>query len=136
MTTEVIAKIKVWLQDKFEIEALPEEVIAINFGIQKVFDGYELYQNGCDDYNEKHDNWMLSEIYEPEDNFYNLGAPSLNLSEADIYKLYKIEVLNTLKQKQRGSKHLKYITITYFNGQPELIETLTDRYKSINKNAL
>jgi len=126
MTEEIIAKIKVWLQDKFEFESLPDEVIAINFGIQKVFDGYELYQNGCDDFNEEHETWMLSEVYEPEDNFFNLGVQSLNLTEADIYKLYKNEVLIALEHKQSDPKHLKYITITYFNGQPELIKTMTE----------
>ncbi len=123
-TTEVKKRIKQWLVGKLEIGNIPTSVIAINFGIQKVNDSYELYLKGCDEYYEEHDTWLLSEIFEPKDNFISLGTKSLNLKETDIYNLYKSEVLNLLKsQYDNYPKHLKYITMTYFNGKPERLRS-------------
>lgn len=124
VTTVLKNSIKNWLADKLEIGDIPTSVIAINFGIQKVYDGYELYLKGCDEYYEEHDTWLQNEIYEPKDNFINLGTKSLELTETDIYSLYKSEVLNLLKSKNDNYiKHLKYITMTYFNGQPERLRS-------------
>ncbi len=41
---EIIRKIVKWLTDKLECDNIQTEVLAINFGIQKVCDGYEIYQ--------------------------------------------------------------------------------------------
>jgi hypothetical protein len=123
MTSEIINKILFWLQDKLEYSDLPSNVVALNFRIQKVFDGYEIFQEGCDDFNEYHETWFLSNIYEPHDNFFSLGQLSLNLTETEIFDLYKSQVENLILQKERlFAGHLKFITITYFNGQPEIMK--------------
>jgi len=121
--SEVKNKIEQWLVDKLDIDNIPSNVIALNFGIQKVYDEYELYLNGFDEYYQEHDTWLLDVIYEPKDNFVGLGTKSLNLTEGDIYRLYKFEVLNLLKCKRENyPSHLKYITMTYFNGRPEILK--------------
>jgi hypothetical protein len=123
MTTEIKDKIWNWLQDKLEFSSLPDNVIALNFRIQKVYDGYELFQEGCDDFYEDHDSWMLSDTYQPLDNFFNLGLPSLSLTETEVFNLYKSQVLSLILQNDKfHAGHLKFITITYFNGQPELLK--------------
>ena len=120
----ITRKIAKWLIDKLECDTIPTEVLAINFGIQKVFDGYEIYQIGCDEYYNDHDTWLLSEIYQPADNFFNLGIESLNLSENNVYDIYKGEVLSQFSDKKRLPAQIKFITVTFFNGKPELIKTI------------
>lgn len=123
ITLEIKDKIRNWLHDKLEFSTFPADVIVLNFGIQKVYDGYELYQEGYDDYYEDHDTWMLSNIYKPVNNYFNLGISSLNITETEIFELYKSLVLSLiLKSDRLDTIDLKYITITYFNGQPELLK--------------
>lgn len=123
MNSEIKDKIWNWLQDKLEFRTLPDNVVALNFRIQKIYDGYEVFLEGCDYFYEDHDTWMLSNIYEPLDNFFSLGLPSLSLSETEVFDSYKSQVLNLILQNDRlHTGHLKFIAITYFNGQPELLK--------------
>ena len=122
MTTDVQNKISLWLQDKLNEANFPDDVIAINFGIQKVLDGYEIYQQGCNDFYKDHDTWLQSEIYSPADNFLNLGKSSLDIRQDEIFEYYKSEVVK-LRKRQTSGGHVKHVTITYFNGRPEDILT-------------
>jgi len=118
-------KISTWLNNNLRNEHIPENVIALNFGMQKVFDGYEFYQCGCNEYYENHDTWLLSVVYEPKDNFLNLGLHSLVLIEKEMYELYKKEIQNLITHnKEIYPSHLKYITVN-FNSPPELLEKRT-----------
>jgi len=128
MTSETKSKIKSWLHDKLEIEVLPDNVIALNFGIQKVFDGYELYQQGCDDFNKEHDTWLLSEVYTPKDNFFNLGRQSLDDSENKLFEFYKRELTHLINQNSKiFSKNLKHVTISFLNGPPVDILSINEK---------
>ena len=118
-------KIDTWLITNLKSEQIPKNVIALNFGMQKVFDGYEFYQFGYDDYYEEHDTWLLSKVYKPKDNFLSLGPDSLTLLENEMYELYKRAILDLITQNGRMyPRHLKYITIN-FNSPPELLRKRT-----------
>jgi hypothetical protein len=125
--SEMKLQIRTWLKGKLEKDQIPHNVIALNFGMQKVFDGIELYQAGHNTYNADHTTWMIENVYFPEDNFFNLGQASLDFSLVELYELYKNEVSILVHQKMELPKNLKYITITGHSGYPELITAIENQ---------
>lgn len=71
-----------------------EEIVAINFGAQKVFDGYQFYLSGHTWF-DGHDLWLLDEEWNPSKNFVSMGPDSLNHD-----RLYVLETLEKVIQSE------------------------------------
>jgi hypothetical protein len=121
-TTEIEKIIRNWLTHTIHKESIPHNVIALNFDIQRTYDEYEIFQTGHDDFYYDHDTWLLSQIYEPKENFIGLGISSLALTDSTIFEIYKSEVTNFLiNSLNLFPKNIKYFTCKYPGGVPELI---------------
>lgn len=108
---------EVWKYDK-----IPDNVLAICFHSQRVSDGFELYFYGYDQYYEEHDTWLLHEVYEPENNYFNLGIESSMLNEEELYALHKKEVEMFLTTElNRFNKKVEFFCVRFPIGIPELI---------------
>lgn len=94
-TIEIRKSIKNWLNDVFQCSVIPKNVLALNFNIQRTHDEFEIYLTGHDDFYYDNDTWILSEVFEPKANFKGLGIDSINLSDQEMYDIYKYEYLNS-----------------------------------------
>ena len=97
---DIKVKIRSWIHQLYQNEKIPDDIIALNFGIQKVFDSYQIYQSGHDDYYENHDTWLISEKYSPSINFVGLGKESLTLDRSEIFKIYKNELTYLIESEE------------------------------------
>ena len=121
-TSEIIRIIRKWLNVVFQDETIPNNVLALNFAIQRTHNEFEMYITGHDDFYHDHDTWLLSVVYEPKENFKGLGINSIKLSDRDMFNLYKNEVHDFLKNNIEvypESSH--YFTCRYPGGLPELL---------------
>lgn len=56
-----------WLTMCFAQTKIPNSVIAFHLGIYSSKRGYELYLDGCSDYNELTDDWCCSDVFQPKE---------------------------------------------------------------------
>jgi len=77
-----------------------EDIIAINFGAQKGFDGYAIYLSGHTWF-DGHDLWLLDEEWNPTTNYISLGSETLNIDRLYVLdaleKVIKNELIQTTK---------------------------------------
>jgi hypothetical protein len=119
--TKVRSNIYEWLINNFESK-VPQNIVAINYGIQIIDNGYEVYFFGSDFYDENNEIWTLNNSYSPKSNFLFIENSGNEYSEDKIYKLYKSEILHFIKKnKSIYPKNIIHTTVTYFNGNPEVI---------------
>lgn len=118
----VANNIRKCISEFWHYEEIPDNVISVCFHSQRVSDGFELYFIGYDDYYEEHDTWLLSEVFEPQKNYFNLGIESSLLSEQDLYNLHRIEVeLYLTENLDRFNSSIKYFCVRFPIGMPELL---------------
>lgn len=121
-TSEIKIGMKKWLNDIFHENAVPSNVLALNFHIQRTHDEFEMYLTGHDDFYHDHDTWLLSEVYEPKANFKGLGINSIELSDQEMYGIYRQEVFEFIKDKIDGyPENVHYFNCMYPVGMPELL---------------
>ncbi|RRJ87430.1 hypothetical protein [Flavobacterium macacae] len=121
-TIEIRNIIKKWLNDVFQDSAIPKNVLALNFHIQRTHDEFEIYLTGHDDFHHVHDTWLLSEVYEPKANYQGLGKDSIRLSDQEMYDIYKLEVFEFIKDKiDDYPEYVHYFNCRYPVGMPELL---------------
>jgi len=85
--------IKDWSNDLHYL-AKRKDIVAINFGAQKIFDGYEFYLSGHKWF-DGHDLWLLDEEWNPSKNYVSLGPDSLSHD-----RLYVLETLEKVIQSE------------------------------------
>lgn len=78
-----------------------EKIIALNFGAQKVYDGFELYLSGHTWY-DGYDLWLHDEQWSPNNNYVSLGEESLAFDRLEILEEYE----NVLKNEIVESRDL------------------------------
>lgn len=111
-----------WLNDVFQDSVIPNNVLALNFHIQRTHDQFEIYLTGHDDFYYDHDTWLLSEVYEPKANFKGLGIESIELSDQEMCDIYKHEVYEFIKDNlKRYPENVHYFNCRYPVGMPELL---------------
>lgn len=120
------SKIKViiinWLNDVFQNNSIPNNVLALNFHIQRTHNEFEIYLTGHDDFYHDHDTWLLSEVFEPKTNYIGLGIDSTVLSDREMYDIYKHEVFKFIKDKiDSYPKNVHYFNCRHPVGLPELL---------------
>lgn len=120
--SEINNIIKKWLNAVFLEDAIPINVIALTFHIQRTHDEFVVYLTGHDDFYYDHDTWLLGEVYEPKENYNGLGIDSIRLSDREMYNLYKNEVYEFIKvNKDKYPENIHYFTCRYPVGMPELL---------------
>jgi hypothetical protein len=119
--SKITSEIYNWLSNNFESK-IPQNIIAINFGIQIIENGFEVYFFGSDFYDENDDIWLQNESYTPLSNYLFIENKNNQYSENEIYKLYKSEIFHFIKNnKSKYPKNVLNTTVTYFAGNPEVI---------------
>jgi hypothetical protein len=78
-----------------------QNIIALNFGIQSVFDGFELCLSGHSWYDES-GLWYLDEEWNPEKNYISLGQESQELDRLKILDIYQ----KTVQEAVTGEKEI------------------------------
>ncbi len=81
--------------------AKSKEIVAISFGAQMVYDGFELYLFGHNWFDE-HDLWLFDKTWSPNNNYISLGKESLEFDRLKIFEEYK----NILKEEITNSQDL------------------------------
>ena len=49
-----------WISELVETETLPEEIVALNFGLYETPKGYCIYLNGSEEYDEEDEDWACN----------------------------------------------------------------------------
>lgn len=57
-----------WVSELIEGETLPEDIVALNFGLYETPKGYCIYLVGSEEYDEEDEDWACNNDYEPEEN--------------------------------------------------------------------
>ena len=57
-----------WISELVETETLPEEIVALNFGLYETPKGYCIYLNGSEEYDEEDEDWACNNDYDPDEN--------------------------------------------------------------------
>jgi|GEM_PF-3132161 len=76
-----------------------QHIIALKFGIQSVFDGFELCLSGHSSYDEN-GLWYLDEEWYPEKNYIPLGQESQELDRLKILDIYQKTIQETVTREQ------------------------------------
>lgn len=79
-----------------------KEIIALNFGGQLVYNGYELYFTGHTSFDKDDDLWLFDEGWAPDNNYISLGEESLAIDRLEFLEEYE----NIVKLELANSKEL------------------------------
>lgn len=106
-----------------DIQALSnqKEIIALNFGFQKVWDGFELCLSGHSWYDE-HDLWLLGEEWSPRQNYISLGKDSLEYDRLEIYGIYRKIVQDEINLNRALYDKLQRVVVRPNDGDPEIVK--------------
>lgn len=83
------SRIKHWLESLKRSEIIPEQIIAINFGIIEEEEEYKICLTGSDQYSKEDDTWAQCVRYQSQNKALGLGRNSK--------KYHLMEVLNKVK---------------------------------------
>lgn len=119
LANQILKVINIWSFDLQDL-ATCEDIIAINFGAQYVFDGYELYLSGHTWF-DGHDLWLLDKKWNPSTNYVSLGPNSLKLD-----RLYILDTLENVIQceiaKSKSIYEKLIVTVGLVNGEYKRIK--------------
>lgn len=97
-----------------------QEIIVINFGLQKVYDGFELYLSGHSWYDD-YDLWVLDEEWTPNYNYIPLGIDSLKFDRLEILEIYTVLLENEIrKSKDLYEKLIVFVGLV--DGDPKRLK--------------
>ncbi|QHE62563.1 MULTISPECIES: hypothetical protein [Rossellomorea] len=83
LLTDGYKEFEVWLNGLFEKENVPDEIIALNFGLFEREDGIQLYITGSSEWEIDDEDWASNNDYFPEGRY-----PSIKLYN-ELYNLYE-----------------------------------------------
>jgi hypothetical protein len=120
--TKILNTLKGWSERINIPDELPINIIALNFGIQKVFDGYEIYLEGYEWVDESSEIWLFDIKWSPDLNYIELGEESLKIDRSEMILKYKEIIEKSIKDCSfRYPGSVKNITICDPAGVPEFI---------------
>jgi hypothetical protein len=94
-----------------------ESIVALHFGAQKCFDGFEVYLGGHTWYDD-HDLWLLEADWYPEKNYISLGEDSLELDRLELLNLYKEIVEEKIRNSKPTYKRFDAVFVGLVDGDP------------------
>lgn len=119
---EILAILNHWSSIIAADKEFPTNIVALNFGLQKVWDSYELYLEGFTWYEDKDDTWLQFEAWSPAYNFISLSSEFLYMETSDLLKIYK-DILT--EQIRAGNlafpKQIQAVTVCFVIGLPDRI---------------
>ncbi len=83
------SRIKHWVESLKRSEVIPEQIVAINFGIIEEEEEYKISITGSEQYSQEDDTWAERVGYQPKNKDLGLGRNSK--------KYHLMEVLNKVK---------------------------------------
>lgn len=98
-----------------------QKIIAINFGFQKVWDGFELYLSGHSWYDD-HDSQLIDKEWTPRENYISLGEGSLQFDRLKILEMYEEIVEDQIKREKKLYNKLERIFIGPNDGDPKRLK--------------
>ena len=106
-----------------DIQALcnQEQIIAINFGLQKVWDGFELYLSGHSWYDD-HDIWLFGGDWSPKQNYISLGEDSLEFDRQEMLGMYEKIVEDEIKVKKELYSKLEIVVVGLNPEEPKRLK--------------
>ncbi|MCR6639850.1 MAG: hypothetical protein NVV82_12945 [Sporocytophaga sp.] len=103
-------------------DQFPVDIIALNFGIQRVFDGYEIYLEGYDWVDKSSEIWLFDIKWTPDLNYIKLGEESLKIDRSEMILKYKEIIGMSIKDCSFiYPKSVIIITVCDSAGVPEFI---------------
>ncbi|MFN7655479.1 MAG: hypothetical protein ACK5PC_19740 [Cyclobacteriaceae bacterium] len=99
LNNQIIKVVNDWSSDLQGL-AKREDIVSINFGAQKVFDGYEFYLSGHTWF-DGHDLWLLDEEWNPSINYVSIGPDSLRHDRLDVLETLEKVIQNELIQSAK-----------------------------------
>jgi hypothetical protein len=116
---KIIGAIKAWSYDIHDLNN-HREIIAISFGIQKVYDGFEVYLSGHSWF-DGNDLWLLDEKWKPKQNYISLGQDSLNYDRLEILKIYEKAVYDEIKTQKDLYKNF-IVVVSLVDGESKRLK--------------
>lgn len=104
LANQITTVISEWRSDLHSL-AERTDIVAINFGALKVFDGYVFYLSGHTWF-DGHDLWLFGEAWEPSKNYISFGPDSLNLERLYVLETLEKVIKNELIQSPKMYKKL------------------------------
>lgn len=107
-----------WLNELNISEFIPEEIIAINFGLFESDKGYILYMTGSEFYDMDDDDWASEIDYEPQKKYLTLGKSAeidWEFLEDEVVKNIT-EILNSESFKNSMFSNVSNITVGFDDG--------------------
>jgi hypothetical protein len=96
---KILQIVKDWSKELQNLE-INKDIVAINFGAQKVTEGYELYLSGHTWF-DGNDLWLMDIAWNPSKNYISLGVDSLNHDRLLIFDTLEKEIKKELIQSAR-----------------------------------
>jgi hypothetical protein len=106
-----------WTTELTKVQERPD-IIALNFGIQKVWDGFEVYLSGHTWYDNIDDLWMLDDDWTPEKNYVSLGEESLKLERLVLLDEFKKIVDEKVKKSKTAFNQFHAIVVGLSDSDP------------------
>ena len=114
-------QIEDWLLELSHNEVIPENIVALNFGIFESENGYCVYLIGSESYDVDDDDWACDVDYEPVDKYLNIEGVDV---DPDKFLNEVITILLDIISLEKVSAWLlrtKYITVGFDDGVLEKI---------------
>lgn len=106
-------QIEDWLLELSHNEVIPENIVALNFGIFESENGYCVYLIGSESYDVDDDDWACDVDYEPVDKYLNIEGVDV---DPDKFLNEVITILLDIISLEKVSAwllHTKYITVGF-----------------------
>lgn len=116
-------QIEDWLLELSHNEVIPENIVALNFGIFESENGYCVYLIGSESYDVDDDDWACDVDYEPVDKYLNIEGVDVGV-DSDKFLNEVITILLDIISLEKVSAwllHTKYITVGFDDGVLEKI---------------
>lgn len=116
-------QIEDWLLELSSDEVIPENIVALNFGVFESENGYCIYLIGSKNYDASDDDWACDVDYEPVDKYLNIEGVDVGV-DPDKFLNEVIAILLDIISLEKISAwllHIKYITVGFDDGVLEKI---------------
>jgi hypothetical protein len=109
-----------WTPDLHTLEN-QKEIIAIYFGFQKVWDGFEFCLSGHSWYDD-HNSQLIGDEWNPRENYISLGSDSLQFDRLEIMDIYEKIVGDEMKNRNRLFHKLERVLVGPNDGDPKKLK--------------
>jgi len=106
-----------WRSEIKRLDGL-SSIVALNFGLQKIESGFEIYLEGFSWHDDQNDLWLLDVKWSPADNYISLQKESLKYNRLELLAIYKDIVTNEVTKHAQDYKRFEVVTVALTDGTP------------------